>query len=397
MRLKTLFLTFGVATVLLADPAKLSPDLKKIKGTVKVIVQYKRQPNAIDLVRILAKGILQLVQLPLLRGAAATIPAGLLDRLSDDELVEYITPDRTVRGALDYTSRAAGADLAATYGWNGSGITVAVLDSGIADSPDLHDAWGRSRVVYRESFVGKAKDDYGHGTHVAGIVAGNGAISGRTSAGNALRGIAPNARLVDLKVLDERGVGSDSAVIMALNRAIALKNVYNIRVVNLSLGRPVYESYRRDPLCRAVEAAWKAGLTVVVSAGNYGRDGFAGSGGYWTITAPANDPYVITVGAMKTVGTLSRGDDLIASYSSKGPTLFDSVVKPDLVAPGNQVASLLAGRTATLAVQNTANLVPPSYYGGNGGSYVYMKLSGTSMAAPVVSGAAALLLQRIRG
>ena len=139
-------------------------------------------------------------------------------------------------------------------------------------------------------------------------------------------------------------------VIAAINTAINLKTRYNIRVINLSLGRPVYESYNLDPLCKAVEAAWKAGIVVVVAAGNDGRNNSAGTNGYGTIMAPGNDPYVITVGAMKTMGTYSRSDDLIASYSSKGPTLIDHIVKPDLVAPGNRVVSLHAS-TATLPSQ----------------------------------------------
>jgi serine protease AprX len=132
-------------------------------------------------------------------------------------------------------------------------------------------------------------------------------------------------------------------------------------VLNLSLGKPVAKRYSDDLLCRAVEAAWRAGI-VVVSAGNAGRNNALATEGYATITSPANSPYVITVGAMKPMGTATRSDDVLASYSSKGPTLYDHVAKPDLVAPGNK----------------------------------YFWISGTSMAAPVVSGAAALLLQKDR-
>ena len=132
-------------------------------------------------------------------------------------------------------------------------------------------------------------------------------------------GIAPGANLLNFRVLDANGNGSDSSVIAAIEQAIALKNKYNIRVINLSLGRPVFESYTQDPLCQAVEAAWKAGIVVVVAAGNDGRDNSFGNEGYGTIMAPGNDPYVITVGAMRSMGTPSRTDDLVASYSSKGP------------------------------------------------------------------------------
>src|SRR5207244_11604340 len=104
----------------------------------------------------------------------------------------------------------------------------------------------------------------------------------------------------------------------------------------------IRESYTLDPLCQAVQRAWESGLVVVVAAGNNGRDDSMGTAGYATITSPANSPYVITVGAMKDMGTAARGDDLIASYSSKGPTLIDHVVKPDLVAPGNVIVSALA-------------------------------------------------------
>ena len=143
-------------------------------------------------------------------------------------------------------------------------------------------------------------DLYGHGTHVAGILGGNGASSTGYGYSETIKGIAPKVSILSLRVLDKDGVGSDSAVIAAIGRAIELKSRYNIRLINLSLGRPVYQSYKVDPLCQAVESAWKSGIVVVVAAGNSGRDDSRGTMGYATIASPGNDPYVITVAAMKT-------------------------------------------------------------------------------------------------
>src|SRR5439155_14905992 len=136
-----------------------------------------------------------------------------------------------------------------------------------------------------------------------------------------------------------------------------LKSLYNIRVLNLSLGRPIFESYTVDPLCQAVEAAWKAGIVVVVAAGNYGRDDARKTKGYATIQSPGNDPYVITVGATNSKGTARPYDDSMASYSSKGPTAIDHIVKPDIVAPGNGVVSVLASTTSTLYTNSSATKV----------------------------------------
>jgi serine protease AprX len=184
-------------------------------------------------------------------------------------------------------------------------------------------------------------------------------------------------------------------VIAAIQTAIALKSKYNIRVINLSLGRQVYESYTLDPLCQAVEAAWKAGIVVVAAAGNQGRNDSAGTDGYGTIAAPGNDPYVITVGAMKTSGTPDRFDDEIASYSSKGPTAVDHVVKPDIVAPGNKVISALSPYSALPKNYSSVDVYTTEYSDTKKTnlSNAYMRLSGTSMATPVVSGAAALMIQ----
>jgi serine protease AprX len=274
---------------------------------------------------------------------------------------------------------------------------VAVIDSGIANRPDLYKTGTTTtRVVYHQSWVGGTADDFGHGTHVAGIVGANGADSSGSTFRRTYKGVAPGVNLIDLKVLDANGAGSESNVIDAIQTAISLKNTYNIRVINLSLGRPVFESYTLDPLCQAVEAAWKAGIVVVVAAGNYGRDNTLGTRGYGTIASPGNDPYVITVGAANAKGTTFTWDDTPATYSSKGPTMVDHIVKPDLIAPGNNVVSLLASTNCSLYLPS-AQVKYATYQdlgGPSGVSDDYLKLSGTSMATPVVSGTVALMLQK---
>jgi len=234
---------------------------------------------------------------------------------------------------------------------------VAVLDSGVNSVTDLNSDGNSnpSRVVYSESFVpgyDNANDDFGHGTHVSGIIAGNGYDSAfLQSYRNVYQGIAPEVNIVNLRVLDPNGAGTDSSTIGAIQQAIALKSTYNIRVMNLSLARGVYESYTLDPLCQAVESAWQAGIVVVVSAGNMGEYVDAGTNGYATIGAPGNDPYVITVGASNLHGTGLQTAQTMTSYSSKGPTTFDHIVKPDLVAPGNAVVSLRSSPNNTLVLQ----------------------------------------------
>jgi len=201
---------------------------------------------------------------------------------------------------------------------------------------------------------------------------------------------------VNFKVLDRHGAGTDSMVITAIQHAIALKSKYNIKIINLSLGRPVMESYTLDPLCRRWSRHGRRALWWLWPPAMTGANNTAGTSGYGTIAAPGNDPYVITVGAMKDMNTNSRADDQMTSYSSKGPTLFDHLVKPDLVAPGNKIISTVP---TALELTNSypGNRVDTSYYVKGGTSQLsiyYFELSGTSMATPMVAGAAALLLQK---
>ena len=359
--------------------------------------------------------------------------------------VTHLSLDGTVQKSDDFTVGSSEANQAiatstsllgikSSYQLTGKGVTVAVIDSGVAGVADLN---GKSplallnlagpRLLASVSFVPpppppvkgvpappplNPADPCGHGTHVAGIIAGNGAKSSDPSSFRHFFGIAPQANLVSVRVLDQNGQASVSSVIAGLQWAIANQGKYDIDVINLSLGHPVGESYMTDPLCQAVEAAWKAGIVVVCAAGNNGRFGALNTPGasnegwgtaYGSIQSPANDPCVITVGAAKRVlnpdGTpdTNRADDRIATYSSRGPSRIDLVLKPDIIAPGNRVISLDANGSNLDNYDGGTNDISQGYYRyvkqGDVVSNDYFCLSGTSMASPVVAGAAALLLQ----
>ncbi len=438
-------LLLATAIACSAAAPKLSVDLADTAITqssqpVQVIVQWKTNTGTGLLGKILGLGGALISELTALHAGIYVVPGSALNALSADPNVAFISPDRPIykKALLSKPVAATPATISAPAAWNlgyvGAGVGVAVVDSGINPDDDLGTLL--SSVVYSEDFtklmpglslsklllpiLGSAPDWYGHGQHIAGIIASTGKSSNCLGCTQSFVGVAPGVHLINLKVLDASGTGSDSTVIAAINRAITLKGLYNIRVMNLSLGRPVYESYTQDPLCQAVEAAWKAGIVVVVSSGNEGRDNSSGNQGYGTVGAPGNDPYVITVGGMRDMGTADRSDDLMASYSSKGPSAIDHVVKPDLVAPGNQIVSLL-NQHGTLALHNPENIAtlasyqsnapaagtipvqpaydpasntrPPAVRIGTGYSPQYYIMSGTSMAAAVVSGAVADLLQ----
>ena len=247
---------------------------------------------------------------------------------------------------------------------------MAVLDSGFAAHEELS-------LVTSVDFVGAgAADEYGHGTHIAGIIAGDGSASD-----GAYEGVAKGAGLVSVRVLDDEGKGLTSDVIAGLDWVLANQDTFHIGVVNLSLGGPITESALTDPLVHAVETVWEAGIVVVCSAGNNGQNG------YGTITTPGNSPRVITVGSLTDWNDLDPLTHKVSSYSSRGPTIGDHFVKPDLLAPGNRIVSVRPFNTK-LDFDFPGRRKQAPGQSGSG----HFELSGTSMATAVVSGAAALML-----
>lgn len=373
--------------------SKLDPLLAarvSLAGRSQVIVRAPDAAASLTLASTLPiLGGRSIRSLPIINGVAVDLPNAAISMLAANTLVNRMSLDRAIAGAVDQTGATVGAPLVRQeLGVDGSGIGVAVIDSGItAWHDDLADAaLSGQRVARFVDFVNGRMppyDDYGHGTHVSGIIAGDGYDSsgGRT-------GIAPGAQVIALKVLDGSGAGNISNVIAAIDYAVQHKDEFNIRIINLSVAAGVYESYNDDPLTLAAKQAVSAGIVVVAAAGNNGRSQ-AGTTQYAGVTAPGNAPWVLTVGASSHMGTADRSDDTMAAFSSRGPGQIDYGAKPDLVAPGvgieslsdpdssmysNESAYLLSGTVAT----------PP---------LPYLSLTGTSMATPVVSGTVALMLQ----
>ncbi len=332
-------------------------------------------------------------KLDLINGIELNLPNRVLAQLEARPEIFRVHYDRPINAHNYRTSITIGA-MSVRYGlgYTGAGVGIAVIDSGItAWHNDLTKGssakvypYGNQRVSKFVDFVNNQTlpyDDNGHGSHVAGIIAGNGYDSNGQKAG-----VAPGAHLVVLKVLDANGGGSISNVIAAMNWIAVNAHTYNIRVVNLSIGARISESYWTDPLTLAAKQLTDQGITVVTAAGNFGKAS-DGSQQYGSITAPGNAPWVLTVGASSTQGTTTRRDDLLANYSSAGPTKYDYLAKPDLIAPGTGTVSLsVPGSTMyTTKASSLSN--------GSHASNVYLSLSGTSMAAPVVAGTVATMLQ----
>ena len=298
---------------------------------------------------------------------------------STDEARPANVLSNTLRDTLGLPHRAELSPSTPT----GRGIGVAIVDSGIAPSDDFA---GRISAFYdftrgRGRRPSRPYDDFGHGTHIAGLIASSGRLTG-----GEFQGVAPGAHLAVFKVLDRTGAGKTSDVIRAIEFIVSNRAALDVQVINLSLGHPIYAPAADDPLVRAVERATAAGLVVVASAGNFGQKQTDGSVGYAGITSPGNAPSAITVGAAMTKDTVSRVDDEVAPYSSRGPTWFDARVKPDVVAPGHRLAS------DTDLSSHLYGLLDGNRGWSREGERLLL-LSGASMATAVTSGVVAVALE----
>jgi serine protease AprX len=335
-------------------------------------------------------------KLPIIHGLALQLTAGQARALAANPDVHAVSLNSTVTTQSIPTmlgSQSVSSDLLKTtfnqtlgvqplwkFGVTGTGVGVAVIDTGIDGAlPDFATADGKhSRVIVSavdNNHATSANDGFGHGTDVAGIIAGNGNTRSDALHGQYV-GVAPNANLVSIKVSDETGATNVLDVIYGLQFAVDHRDQYNIRVINLSLDSATPQSYKVDPLDAAVESAWMHGIVVVASAGNRGSASDA------VQYSPANDPYVITVGGVDENGTADPSDDAPAAWSSQGTTQ-DGVEKPDVYAPGAHIVSVLAPNSAF------ANASCNCLVGGG----QYIQTSGTSMAAPMIAGLVADLLQ----
>ena len=379
------------APAMASTPANLHPYLATLasetpEAVVSVIVQTSVEDRSVE-ARVRDLGGVIVADLPIIHGFAAELPAARtldLARTWGVRAVSYNAPmTQTACGDCTTTGKLANTyirSIRADQVWNrvqGRGIGVAVVDSGVNWQTDLYTSAGQNRVVanvaFHNGYNATSFDAYSHGSHVAGIVGGN----GRASDG-AYIGVAPQASIINVKVSDDLNQGSGTAlsVVQGLQWILQNRAAYNIRVVNLSLNSAVAESYHTSAIDAAVEVLWFSGIVVVASSGNTGKG---------ADMPPANDPFIITVGSVDDKGTNSISDDVVSSFSTYGTT-GAGVAKPDLVAPGRNIVSLMGNSGQGLPAAHAANIV--SYNGA-----AYFKMSGTSMAAPMVAGAVALLLQ----
>lgn len=307
----------------------------------------------------------------LVGGWSAHVSPSCLHTICAHKGVAKILLDRRNSIKLNIAAPAVGAIRLQKKRLTGRGVTIAVLDTGVAPHPDLTKPYNRIKA-FKDFVKGRKKpyDDNGHGTHVTGDAAGNGYLSK-----GKYKGTAPQAQIVAVKVLDKQGGGLDSTVIRGIGWCINNRKRLGIRVLNLSLGKEALEPCRNDPLCKAIEKAVKTGIVVIVAAGNEGP-------GRGSIASPGTSPSAITVGAVNDRRTIRQGDDRIAAFSGRGPAK-GGLIKPDAVAPGVNIVSLRA--PGSLMDRLTPRGKLPKGY---------IRLTGTSFAAPITAGTAAQLLQK---
>ncbi len=330
------------------------------RGKIPVIVTFKPKMTKASLLalkkRLGLRHVAMKNRMASINAVSANITRDGVRKLCGEHCVKCLYLDRKVKMYLNVATPAVGSLKVHKAGLTGRNVGIAVIDTGIHSHPDL--TRPTNRIVTFKDFVNRRRqpyDDNGHGTHVAGIAAGNGTMSKGKYKGQATR-----AKLIGIKVLDRNGSGLTSDVIRGIEWAIKHRKRYNIRVINLSFGYDRPEQRSDDPLYQITSQAWKAGLVVVAAAGNSGPRAR-------TIGSPGNNPLIITVGAVNDRNTIRQSDDRVAAFSSRGKAGRAS--KPDVVAPGVNIMSLRIPRS-------------------------YKRLSGTSMATPIVSGIAALILQR---
>jgi subtilisin family serine protease len=384
---------------------KISSELRRLAkradqsnaAPISVIVQYKSQ-TAQTLSQANTDGRNSLNNRLTIKKSLKNLATDVIELTPDaiEELaanpdVAFVSEDREMQAA-GHVTETTGADAIRNTGGtttDGTGIGVAVLDSGIyTPHVSFKNSAGRVRVVVNRDFTGENRTDdpHGHGTHVASTVAGADRFSG-----GAYNGVAPNANIINLRVLNSKGTGSVSGVLAAVDWVLTNRQTHNIRVVNMSLGMTARESFRDDPVCRAVRSLMRVGVFVAVAAGNEGKLA-DGTKIYGAIHSPGIEPSVMTVGATNTFQTSNRDDDAVTTFSSRGPTRgsrldskgvrkYDNLLKPDLVAPGNKLVYAQSPNNllVTQHPELDANVSPFA-------TREMMTMSGTSMATPVVAG-----------
>ncbi|OZM56499.1 hypothetical protein CIB95_12040 [Lottiidibacillus patelloidae] len=365
------------------ETSKIHPNLVDLlntnrEGTVNVIVSKKPgSTGVLETAKLLGATIKS--EWEFINTFSAEIKVSLLDELAAHEGVLVINEDsKIVSTGFDVTNSSDVAAIQNTYnsavqvegawarGITGKGVTVAVVDSGVSQSE--RNDFGE-RLIGRVTLNSNVQDEFGHGTHVASIIAGDG-----TASNGKYVGIAPGANILSVKYSNANGMSTEADLVDALQWIFENRQDYNIRVVNISSTVGTKSRYTESATAAAVELLWASGVVVVTSSGNNGYDSCS------TCSAPANDPFVITVGAVDDNGTEYLGDDFQKPWSSKGVTM-SGVSKPEVMAPGTNIV-------AYMPYGNNRNVKPENVVDG-----AYFKMGGTSMAAPVVSGVVALMLE----
>lgn len=353
---------------------KIDPELMKTMGTmsdqtVSIILHSHGDCND-RCQEILKKlGAEVKYEYPLIDSFSVEISPSKLMDLASARYVKYIAADVSVKAQMDIASQEVKADILNNTGYKGRGISIAIIDTGIYPHADFLRPTNRIKVF--KDFVKKKElpyDDNGHGSFVSGVAAGNGYMSR-----GKYRGIAPEANIIALKALNKDGSGNTSDILAAIQWVADHQNDNKIKVLSMSLGTDAKRLSANDAMVRGVEALWDRGITVVVAAGNSGPKPS-------TITSPGISTKVITVGAIDDKRTPNISDDTIAEFSSRGPVGMR--IKPDVVAPGVKVVSVNANKEYESGQRNISTAVP------------YTTMSGTSVATPIVSGSAVLLLEK---